>query len=127
VADWIELCKKRADLSDCLRGSFNYGQGDFKTEIITENEDWLFEYDHADLVARAWLDGYTVEKEKRYTACFAPIGTRQGVYLYRESGSVKVGDNMKVYDKNKQEYHLTEQEIRNRDERFWDFAEEVTK
>ncbi|SFH68815.1 DUF1642 domain-containing protein [Pisciglobus halotolerans] len=71
------------------------------------------------------------EQEKvvipQYTACFAPIGTRQGVYLYRESGSVKVGDNMKVYDKSKQEYHLTEQEIRNIDERFWAFAEEVTE
>ena len=63
--------------------------------------------------------------EKLYTACFAPIGTRQGVYLYRESGSVKVGDNMKVYDKSKQEYHLTEQEIKALDERFWFFAEEV--
>ena len=79
------------------------------------------------VIAMIKLGRYEVEKEKRYTACFAPIGTRQGVYLYRENGSIKVGDNMKVYDKNKQEYHLTEQEIRNRDERFWDFAEEVTK
>lgn len=65
VADWIEVCKERAYLSDCLRGSFNYGQDNFKTEIITKDEDWLFEYDHADLVARAWLDGYEVTPETK--------------------------------------------------------------
>lgn len=116
VADFIEEVKPNFN----IRAVFT-----LENDKHEQGQEWAL--NNPDVFAIAWLDGYTVEKEKRYTACFAPIGTRQGVYLYRESGSVKVGDNMKVYDKSKQEYHLTEQEIRNRDERFWDFAEEVTK
>lgn len=95
VADWIEICKERADLVSCLEGSFQYGQGDFKTETIKEYEDWLFEYDHANLVARAWLDGYTVEKEKRYRLRLAaPILTRKR-YLNKIPGGKRyfVGDS----------------------------------
>lgn len=61
VADWIELCKEKADLISCLSGSYEYGVNQYKR--ITEDEDWLFEADHQELVARAWLYGYEVEKE----------------------------------------------------------------
>lgn len=63
VADWIELCKEKADLISCLSGSYEYGVNQYKR--ITEDEDWLFEADHQELVARAWLYGYEVEKEPR--------------------------------------------------------------
>ncbi|MCD5175131.1 DUF1642 domain-containing protein [Enterococcus faecium] len=62
VAEWIELCKEKADLISCLSGSYEYGVNQYKT--ITEDEDWLFESDHQEIVARAWLDGYEVEKEQ---------------------------------------------------------------
>ncbi|MET2096643.1 DUF1642 domain-containing protein [Enterococcus faecium] len=61
VADWIELCKEKADLISCLSGSYEYGVNQYKR--ITEDEDWLFEADHQELVARAWLYGYEIEKE----------------------------------------------------------------
>ena len=61
VANWIELCKEKADLISCLSGSYEYGVNQYKK--ITEDEDWLFEADHQELVARAWLYGYEVEKE----------------------------------------------------------------
>ena len=64
VADWIELCKEKADLISCLSGSYEYGVNLYKR--ITEDEDWLFEADHQELVARAWLYGYEVEKEPLY-------------------------------------------------------------
>ncbi|HGP4008100.1 TPA: DUF1642 domain-containing protein [Enterococcus faecium] len=64
VADWIELCKEKADLISCLSGSYEYGVNQYKR--ITEDEDWLFEADHQELVARAWIDGYEVEKEPLY-------------------------------------------------------------
>lgn len=64
VADWIELCKEKADLISCLSGSYEYGVNQYKR--ITEDEDWLFEADHQELVARAWLFGYEVEKEPLY-------------------------------------------------------------
>lgn len=64
VADWIELCKEKADLISCLSGSYEYGVNQYKR--ITEDEDWLFEADHQELVAQAWLFGYEVEKESLY-------------------------------------------------------------
>lgn len=57
VADWIEEGKKNCkDVSDL----FNF---DFTNEEVG---NWFLQEKPFDLVARAWLDGYTVEKEKRY-------------------------------------------------------------
>ena len=67
VADWIEYCKfTHVDLQHALIVGdvyfYNYAnQKDFsklKEFLETENNQETF--------ARAWLDGYTVEKEKRY-------------------------------------------------------------
>ena len=57
VADWIEevrkSCKDVADLFDF----------DFTNEEVC---NWFLQEKPFDLVARAWLGGYEVEKEKRY-------------------------------------------------------------
>ena len=57
VADWIEearkSCKDVADLFDF----------DFTNEEVCK---WFMQERPFDLVARAWLDGYTNEEEKRY-------------------------------------------------------------
>lgn len=67
VADWIEYCKfTHVDLQHALIVGnvyfYNYAnQKDFsklKEFLETENNQEIF--------ARAWLDGYEVEKEKRY-------------------------------------------------------------
>lgn len=68
VADWIEYCKKH---NFTLFGCFD-PENDFES-LVNET----FEGDirkcirwcrsASDKVARAWLDGYTVKKEKRYT------------------------------------------------------------
>ena len=61
MADFIEGGKKEFK----LHGAFceieeGYGPG-------TELYDWVFQKPNGqDLFARAWLDGYTVEKEKKY-------------------------------------------------------------
>lgn len=57
VSDWIELCKKS---TRSLQGAIHYAKG-------TDVERWLIPSDNQETFARAWLDGYTVEKEKRYT------------------------------------------------------------
>lgn len=68
VADWIEYCKfTHVDLQHALLVGdvyfYNYAnQNDFsklKEFLKTENNQENF--------ARAWLDGYEVEEEKRYT------------------------------------------------------------
>ena len=58
VADWIEEGKKHCE--DVL-DLFGF---DFTNEAVG---NWLLQEKPFDLVARAWLDGYEVEKEKRYT------------------------------------------------------------
>ena len=57
VADWIEEGKKHCkDVSDL----FDF---DFTNKEVG---NWFLQEKPFDLVARAWLDGYTVEEEKRY-------------------------------------------------------------
>ena len=57
VADWIEEGKKHCkDVSDL----FDF---DFMNEEVG---NWFLQEKPFDLVARAWLDGYEVEEEKRY-------------------------------------------------------------
>ena len=56
VADWIEECKENNIIS--LSGAFEYA----KEEV----DIWLSDWTNQETFARAWLDGYEVEKEKRY-------------------------------------------------------------
>lgn len=58
VADWIEECKNDDfHLFGAMEGiSSNQKKLDY----------WFREDDNMELFARAWLDGYTVEEEKRY-------------------------------------------------------------
>lgn len=66
VADWIEearkTCKDVADLFDF----------DFTNDEVGK---WVTQERPFDLVARAWLDGYEVEKEKRYRVKMKGIDT----------------------------------------------------
>jgi hypothetical protein len=56
IADWIEACKENNIIS--LTGAFEYAKGEVKT--------WLSSWENQEFFARAWLDGYEVEEEKRY-------------------------------------------------------------
>ena len=74
---------------------------------------------NSDTYARAWLDGYEVEKEKMY-------------YIYDKSTKGYLGYNA---DKTRLSWYtsqfpndvFTEQEIKSIDERYWAFAEEVAE
>lgn len=72
VADWIEECKND-DFH--LFGAM---------EDISSNQKkidyWFREDDNMELFARAWLDGYEVEKEKRYYVRFK--GMESGDFNY---------------------------------------------
>ena len=56
VADWIEVCKKKGDLS--LGGAIQLS--------CPEMYEWLMDWNNQEIFARAWLDGYEVEKEPKY-------------------------------------------------------------
>ena len=70
VSDWIEECKNDDfHLFGAMEGiSLNQKKLDY----------WFREDDNMELFARAWLDGYEVEKEKRYTVKI----TKTDQYLY---------------------------------------------
>lgn len=63
VADWIEVCKEH--LTTSLYTAMN-------PDFMKENNQsfdfilWIKKTSNQDLFARAWLDGYIVEKEKKY-------------------------------------------------------------
>lgn len=70
VADWIEESRKTCkDVADFL----NF---DFTNEEVGK---WFMQERPFDLVARAWLDGYEVEKEKRYKVVMPNVSSSGGV------------------------------------------------
>ena len=88
VADWIEVCKEH--LTTSLYTAMN-------PNFMKENNQsfdlilWIKKTNNQDLFARAWLDGYEVEKEKRY--------------VVKVKGNIK--ENMLVYGEFVERYFFT--------------------
>lgn len=65
VADWIRKCKTfksfAVSLSFALQPSVWEANG-----LSGECIEWLIDAENQDTFARAWLDGYTIEEEKKY-------------------------------------------------------------
>lgn len=88
-----------------------------------QGQKWAL--DNPDVFARAWINGYSVEKEKLYRVKLLPIDRG---YLAQWDGTslqIEDADNGEHYENCKTIF--TEQEIKTFDERFWTFAEEITK
>ena len=70
VADWIEKCKsEKRRLHESL------------TYTPSGVNGWVSNPKNQETFARAWLDGYTVEKEKRYYVRFKGMGSNDFNYL----------------------------------------------
>ena len=83
VADWIENSKQE---KRNLRNALNNGSEKMRL--------WLLDQENYDLFARAWLDGYEVEKEKRYRVRFKGLD-KDLEYLNFKHGHVWVfSDNI---------------------------------
>ena len=78
VADWIKKCKEESIVP--LAGAFEYGNA--------ELESWFSDWSNQETFARAWLDGYDVEKEKRYLVKIIGI-TDYNSYLNYHKGENK--------------------------------------
>ena len=118
VAEWIKWCKHSGwHLQKVLsRLDDDEKVGDWAYD---ENDDLI--PDKVDMIARAWLDGYEVEKEKLYTVEIEGVSSGR---IFKNIQTNKFlfhsGKGLKGYtDK------LTEQEIKKVDERLWQFAKEV--
>ncbi|SUN64398.1 phage protein [Streptococcus dysgalactiae subsp. equisimilis] len=108
VADWIEECEEEGlTLKDLFSNS------DMPAKIF----DWIFGSDeNCRLMAEAWINGYTVEKEKLYT-----VDLPNGQPLVRGINTLYFSQNLAT-----ENVKLTESEIRKDFEWAWQFAEEVT-
>lgn len=119
VADWLEVCKDNLPLS--LAHSMNNiimmsnNQPDKTIHWIAKNSETF---------AKAWIYGYEIEHEQQYVVAIPDDGrngfiqlwkNREGKLLFNFEDKIKYG---KVH-------LLTEQEIKQKDERLWKFAEEV--
>ena len=88
VADWIEVCKEH--LTTSLYTAMN-------PDFMKENNQsfdfilWIKKTSNQETFARAWLDGYEVEEEKRYTV--------------KIKGNIK--ENMLVYGELLERYFFT--------------------
>ena len=68
VAEYIKYTRSHDwDLQDAMDSDF------IASEEDGNFSDWFYTDDNMELFARAWLDGYEVEKEKRYTIRFKNI------------------------------------------------------
>ncbi|ECJ9746352.1 DUF1642 domain-containing protein [Listeria monocytogenes] len=92
-------------------------------DLLDENVyDWIMENnsENGELLARAWLDGYEVEKEPLY---YVKLIEKVFGYLNeRNDGHLSLNDNVQN-DIFKTQF--TEKEIKAIDERYWQFAVHV--
>ncbi|EAE7347992.1 DUF1642 domain-containing protein [Listeria monocytogenes] len=111
VADWISHCKQK--VYDLFL-SMDYEDSDMSYEM----HNWLTSTaDNQELFARAWLDGYEVEKEPLYYVKLIDQAT--GYLNVRNDGRRSLSDSVQN-DIFKTQF--TEAEIKAMDERYWQFA-----
>lgn len=78
VADVIEGAREKSpELEDALHYTWGNGTKEF--------EEWYSRKSNRDLFARAWLDGYEVEKEKRYLVKVKAMNHINGCLAYNKS------------------------------------------
>lgn len=93
VAEWIEYCKKN---NLTITGAFDpvseHGIGLAETYGGNVYGCTRWTLDNQDIFARAWLDGYEVEEEKRYTARLKVVTIKKAGYLNRhnKNGSITI-------------------------------------
>jgi len=115
VAEWIEHCKGMGyDLIAALTFKLS---STMHEELSAKILKWLGDEGNNDeLFARAWLDGYTVEKPQLFKLIF-PNST---AVLQKDGELNSFADT--VYKRYLMENAMTEQEIKSIDERYWQFA-----
>ncbi|EAF3014377.1 DUF1642 domain-containing protein [Listeria monocytogenes] len=109
--DWINHCEQREYDLACL---LDYGNAGMPDEMY----GWLISSaDNQELLARAWLDGYEVEKEPLYWVQL--ITNSLGYLNVRNDGRRSLSDSVQN-DIFKTQF--TEAKIKEMDERYWQFA-----
>ncbi len=113
VGSWIECVKEKNNNALALLDDDN---------MPDDVNEWLFfqrNDDNINLILRAWLDGYTVEKPQLFYIELPKVfGLSDSTFVSKaESGIISEFTKEKDYA-----LKLTEQEINSIDERYWQFA-----
>ena len=123
VADYIETYKERGLSLVAWFEFLNY-----EDEFENKTEEWLYGDSQEEMLKREYLlidairHGYEVEEEKRYRVVFR--SHKDDLILFKTGEHIFIGAESANGGNWKQ--HFTESEIKDYDERFWAFAEEVT-
>ena len=111
VADYIEANKNTLSIFAAFDEIKNY--------IATDLFSWVFSsIKSQEKFTRAWLDGYTIEKEQLYVLEFP---NRTNPYVYYVKSNMITQQCSQIDDAKR----FTESEIKAIDERYWAFAVEV--
>lgn len=121
VADFIE--SRKHTYANTFQYILQIAMGNSESPRFNKEYDWIRQ--SVEVFARAWLDGYEIEKEKLYYI----VDKNDEVLWFRNRQGVPrlSGSTLRsvLKSESKQRYQFTEQEIKNYDERFWPFAEPV--
>ena len=118
----------------CIESCIGYAKAEGMSLFIAmdnaqnKESEWIIK--HEDTFARAWLDGYEVEKEKLYTVEIPdPNSMYKHRFLSRNDNGVCIGVCMDASNgnnwKQRRENRLTEAEIKQDFEWAWQWAQEV--
>ena len=117
-------------IKECREFNYDLDQAFYEQEDGSEatenNKCILWRRNHPDEFARAWLDGYTVEKPQLFYIDLPKVfglsdSTSDSTFVSKaESGIILEFTKGKDYA-----LKLTEQEIKSIDERYWQVAEPV--
>ena len=116
VAEWIEETKPYKS----LRVAFEYIAQRKRDNHDDKLAFWV-EEGNSETFARAWLDGYEIEQEPKY---YVDLDTAAYVAKWDGNGQVDIYTDG-ISGSDEFEFHLTEQEIKDYDERYWPFAVKV--
>ena len=128
VAVWIEENKKqRKSLVFAITHIYDNNEiGKTPTEEEERLFQWMESADNEEVFARAWLDGYKIEKEQKYQVIIRD-GEYIRLFLCKHGDNVMTGTNGNYIEKCPEVTYLTEKEIKDYDERYWAFAQEVAE
>lgn len=128
VADWIKYCKStKLTFLGAFHPVSEHGIrfADTLTDEIWKAIDWARR--NQETFARAWLDGYEIEKEKLYTVEIPNpnINKTCATVLKRNEDNTIQLCILGLPDLSKSKFQLTESEIKKDFSWAWQFAKEV--
>lgn len=99
----------------------------FTDNLGEELKEWLDFSDNQNLMAKAWLDGYEIEKDKLYTVEIPNPNSAGGkLVLFKQQSSGRLILDLLNHNTNKPKYlHLTESEIKKDFEWAWQWAKPI--